>query len=174
LRLPIMIVAAIAGLGLFAGDAEAGRWLPTVDNPDCHITTYALRDVPEEGSSMTDSHGTPMIVVNANTLHDDPAYGDFLMAHECCHHSLGHVTKFKQGLGQLGPQPFFYIAPQLKQMELDADCCAVKLLKERHETASVEAAENAMALFGKNPTGAYYPTGEERAENIAKCAAEDQ
>jgi hypothetical protein len=26
-------------------------------------------------------------------------------------------------------------------------------------------------LFGKNATGAYYPTGEERAENISKCAA---
>ena len=82
---------------------------------------------------MIDSHGIPAIVVNARTLRDDPAYGDFLMAHECCHHSLGHVGKFKQGLGQLGPQPFFYLAPQLKQMELDADCCAVKLLKERHE-----------------------------------------
>ena len=34
---------------------------------------------------------------------------------------------------------FFYIAPQLKQMELDADCCAVKLLKSLHETDSIEA-----------------------------------
>ena len=115
-----------------------------------------------------------MIVVNASTLHDDPAYGDFLMAHECCHHSLSHVTKFKQGLGQLGPQPFFYIAPQLKQMELDADCCAVKMLRERHETDSIEEARRVMALFGRKPTGAYYPTGEERAGNIAKCAAEDE
>jgi hypothetical protein len=56
LRLPIMIGATIAGLGLFAGDADAGRWLPTVDNPYCSITTYALRDLPEQGSSMTDSH----------------------------------------------------------------------------------------------------------------------
>jgi hypothetical protein len=28
-----------------------------------------------------------------------------------------------------------------------------------------------MLQFGGKPTGAYYPTGVERAENIAKCAA---
>lgn len=174
MRLPIVILAAVAGLGLISSSADAGRWLPTVENPYCSITTYSLRDLPEQGSSMIDSHGIPAIVVNARTLHDDPAYGDFLMAHECCHHSLGHVGKFKQGLGQLGPQPFFYLAPQLKQMELDADCCAVRLLKERHEAGSIEAARRAMALFGKNPTGAYYPTGEERAENISHCASGDE
>ena len=73
----------------------------------------------------------------------------------------------------MGPQPFFYIAPALKQMELDADCCAVKLLKSLHETDSIEAAEQTMSGFGPAPTGAYYPTGTERADNIAKCAAED-
>jgi hypothetical protein len=169
-----MLVAVIAGLGLFSGRADAGRWLPTVENPYCGIATYALRDIPEQGSSMTDSWGRPVIVVNTRTLRDDPAYGEFLMAHECCHHSLGHVGKFKQQLGQLGPQPFFYIAPQLKQMELDADCCAVRLLKKRHESRSIEAARRVMALFGMKPTGAYYPTGEERAENISTCASGDE
>jgi hypothetical protein len=28
-----------------------------------------------------------------------------------------------------------------------------------------------MLQFGNKPTGAYYPTGVERAENISKCAA---
>jgi hypothetical protein len=30
-----------------------------------------------------------------------------------------------------------------------------------------------MVSYGAAPTGAYYPTGDERADNIAKCAAED-
>jgi hypothetical protein len=30
-----------------------------------------------------------------------------------------------------------------------------------------------MLTFGNKPTGAYYPTGVERADNIAKCAAEN-
>jgi hypothetical protein len=30
-----------------------------------------------------------------------------------------------------------------------------------------------MMGFGAEPTGAYYPTGIERADNIDKCAAQD-
>ena len=173
LRLPIVaIVAAIAGLGLFCGKADAGRWLPEVDNPYCPIKTYVLRDVAELASSMTDTQGRPVIVVNSLTLHQEPAYGKFLMAHECCHHTLGHIGKFKRGLGQVGPQAFFYVQPELRRMELEADCCAVKLLRERHETDGIDAGRSAMALFGKEPTGAYYPTGIERAKNIADCIAE--
>jgi len=47
------------------------------------------------------------------------------------------------------------------------------MLKFKHETDSIEAAEEAMVSFGAEPTGAYYPTGNERADNIAKCAAQD-
>jgi hypothetical protein len=132
-----------------------------------------LRDVPEQAMSMLDSNGKPVIVVNGATLAAQPAYGRFLMAHECCHHSLGHVGRYREGLGHVGPQPFFYIAPALKQMELDADCCAVRMLKLMHEDDSIESAEKAMLGFGDAPTGAYYPTGNERAETMVKCAAED-
>ncbi len=55
-------------------------------------------------------------------------------------------------------------------MELEADCCAVRMLRERHEADGIEAARSTMVRFGSDPTGAYYPTGDERAANIAKCA----
>jgi hypothetical protein len=122
---------------------------------------------------MLDSKGRPVIVVSALTLIEKPPYGRFLMAHECCHHTLGHVRRYHEGLGHLGPQPFFYIAPALKQMELDADCCAVRMLQFKHEEDSIAAARETMVGFGTEPTGAYYPTGIERADNIAKCAAQD-
>lgn len=118
-----------------------------------------------------DSRGRPLIVVNASTLSRNPAYGHFLMAHECCHHTLGHVRRFYEGMGQLGPQPFYYIRPALKQMELDADTCAVKMLKATNEPEAIEAARESMLTFGTAPTGAYYPTGIERADNIEKAAA---
>ena len=101
---------------------------------------------------MMDSRGRPVIVVNASTLARNPAYGHFLMAHECCHHTLGHVRRFYEGIGQLGPQPFYYIRPALKQMELDADTCAVKMLKATHEPEAIEAAREAMLIFGTTPT----------------------
>ena len=123
--------------------------------------------------SLHDASGKPAIVVSGFTLADKPDYGRFLLAHECCHHSLGHMDRFKDQLGHVGPQRFFFIAPELKQMELDADCCAVKMLRSKHDTSSVEAAEEAMTRFGNDQTGAHYPTGNERAENMAKCAAEN-
>jgi hypothetical protein len=173
MRLPVLL-AAIVGLGLFCDSSEAARmWMPKADNPYCDVTTYTLRDVPELAMSMLDSNGKPVIIVSAMTLNDQPAYSRFLMAHECCPHTLGHVGRFNQEFGHVGPQPFFYIAPALKQMELDADCCAVKLLRSRHELGSIEAGRQAMIAFGTEPTGAYYPTGTERADNIAKCEGED-
>ena len=174
LRFPVAAFAAVTALGMFYGDAQAGRFLPTVENPYCSITTYSLRDIAEQAASMTDTNGQPVIVVNLQTLREHPSYGRFLMAHECCHHTLGHVGKFRQGLGGVGPRPFFYIAPALKQMELEADCCAVKLLRDRHEGGSIEVARTTMEAFGSSPTGAYYPTGDERAANILVCGTKDE
>jgi hypothetical protein len=172
LRLALVAIAVAAtGFGLFLGTARAGRFLPEVENPYCPVKTYTLRGVAEQASSMTDRLGRPVILVNYRTLRDHPDYGKFLMAHECCHHTLGHVASVKKGLGHVGPQPFFYIAPQLKRLELEADCCAVKLLRERHDLDGIEAGRAAMSLFGSEPTGAHYPTGIERSENILGCAA---
>ena len=48
-----------------------------------------------------------------------------------------------------------------------------QLLKATHEPEAIEAARETMLTFGIKPTGAYYPTGIERADNIAKTAAQD-
>ncbi len=61
----------------------------------------------------------------------------------------------------------------LRQMELDADCCAVKMLRQEQRPDSIVSARDAMLKFGSAPTGAYYPTGVERAENMRRCAAEE-
>ena len=178
-RLPVVLVAALpVALVVFlvsqpSSPARAGRFLPEVDNPYCDIRTYKLRGVEEQASSMTDRLGRPVIVVNAMTLRDQPSYSRFLLAHECCHHTLGHVANAKKGLGHVGPQAFYYIAPELKRMELEADCCAARLLRERHEDDGIDAGSVAMAEFGDKPTGAHYPTGLERVDNIRRCAGLD-
>lgn len=178
IRLPIFTFAVVAALGLLCGRLFAAsdpihKPRPTVDNPYCAISTYLLPDFPEQATSMIDADGQPVVMVSASSLAHSPTYAHFLMAHECCHHTLGHVRHYYDGLGHLGPQPFYYIRPALKHMELDADCCAVKMLKLTHEPDAIEAARQTMLGFGTSPTGAYYPTGIERADNIAKCAAED-
>lgn len=174
MRLPVFVTAAILGLGLLCGSGSARHlWLPTIDNPFCAITTYLLPGIPEQALSTMDKKGQSIIVVSALVMAESSAYGRFLMAHECSHHTLGHVAAYHRELGHLGPQPFFYLAPQLKHMELDADCNAVRMLKIKKEPETIEAARQMMLTFGNKPTGAYYPTGVERADNIAKCAAAD-
>lgn len=178
IRLSIATGALVAALSLASGALNAGNVpslrgrLPSVDNPYCAIPTYLLPDFAEQATSLLDGNGRPVVIVNATTLDQSPSYGHFLMAHECCHHTLGHVRRYFEKIGQLGPQPFYYIRPALKQMELDADTCAVKLLKTTKEPDAIEAARQTMLRFGDQPTGAYYPTGIERADNIAKSAAE--
>ena len=39
--------------------------------------------------------------------------------------------------------------------------------------SGIESAEETMMSFGTDQTGAHYPTGIERVENMAKCAAEN-
>lgn len=144
----------------------------TVDNPYCDISTYVLPDFAEQASSTFDADGHPAIAIDTSTLKEDVRYAHFLMAHECCHHVLGHVRLTSQQLGQLGPQPFYYIQPLLRGMELDADACATRMLSNTHEPEAIETARLKMLEFGAKPTGAYYPTGVERADNIAHAASE--
>ena len=160
---------ALIGPQRHGGGFEFRRRLSSIDNPYCEITTYVLPEFPEQASSTIDAKDNPVIVIDVSMLRKNLAYAHFLMAHECCHHILGHVRLTSEQLGQLGPQPFYYVRPLLRTMELDADACAVKMLKETKEPEAIESAREEMLQFGNAPTGAYYPTGVERAENIARA-----
>jgi hypothetical protein len=164
---------ALIGPQRHGGGFEFRRRLSTIDNPYCDITTDVLPEFPEQASSTIDVNDNPVIVIDASILRQNLPYAHFLMAHECCHHILGHVRLTSERLGQLGPQPFYYLRPLLRTMELDADSCAVKMLKETKEPGAIESAREEMLQFGNSPTGAYYPTGVERADNIARARDAD-
>ena len=164
----------LEGLSPLIGSRSEFRYrLFSIDNPYCAILTYVIPDLSEEASSTQDAEDRSVIVIDAPTLKSDPAYGHFLMAHECCHHTLGHTRVTSQQFGQLGPQPFYYLQPLLKNMELEADGCAVRMLKRTGKFDAIENARKRMAEFGTAQTGPYYPTGNERADNIDHVAAED-
>jgi hypothetical protein len=155
------------------GGFEFRRKLSSVDNPYCDITTYVLPDLPEQATSTETADDRQVIVIDASMLKSDPAYAHFLMAHECCHHTLGHTRLTQRRLGGVGVQPFYYLRPLLKNMELDADACAVHMLILTHEPDAIARARTRMREFGDQQTGAYYPTGIERADNIARTATEE-
>jgi hypothetical protein len=153
---------------------EFRRKPAVIYNPYCDILTYVLPDFSQLASSTEDAAENPVIVIDAGTLRHDRAYARFLMAHECCHHTLGHARLTSRRSAQLGPQPFYYLRPKLKDMELEADACAVRILKRMEEAEAIEVARDRMLEFGDQQTGAYYPTGVERAANIVNTAAEER
>jgi hypothetical protein len=155
------------------GGFEFRRRLSSVDNPYCAITTNVVGEFPEQATSTVDGNGRAVIALDASILKSDRPYAHFLMAHECCHHTLGHVRLTSAQLGHLGPQPFYYIRPLLKNMELDADTCAARMLKLTKEPDAIDAARRRMLAFGNAPTGAYYPTGVERSDGIRRAASGD-
>ena len=159
-------------LAQWGGGFEFRRRIATVDNPYCDITTDVVSDYPQQATSAMDPKGHPSIFVDRQIVQTDLPYAHFLMAHECCHHTLGHVRLTSARLGQVGPQPFYYIRPLLKGMELDADKCAVRMLKFTKEPDAIEIARQRMLSFGSKPTGAHYPTGIERADAMARSASE--
>lgn len=170
----------VPGADQDAGPARKGgvgfefrRKVATVKNPYCDIRTYVLPDFPAQASSTKSADDRSVIVIDASILNSDRAYAHFLLAHECCHHTLGHTRLTTQRYGGVGVQPFYYLRPLLKNMELDADGCAVHMLKLTKEPDAIERARVRMLEFGDAQTGAYYPTGNERAGNIARKAAEE-
>ena len=170
-----LAIALLCGVALIGDRAEADRVaviqirLPKVANPFCDVATHLFANLPEQATSVIDKSGVPLIILSSVIVADDPAYAKFLMAHECCHHTLGHL-RHNEGLGLTGLQPFYYIRPKLRQMELDADSCAVERLKLSGDAEAINIARQHMFDFGDKPTGAYYPTGIERAENIQRIA----
>jgi hypothetical protein len=155
------------------GGFEFRRKLSSVDNPYCDIATYVLPDFPRQASSTRTANDRSVIVIDASILKSDPAYGHFLMAHECCHHTLGHTRLTTRRFGGVGVQPFYYLRPLLRNMELDAEACAVRMLKLTKEPGAIERGRLRMFEFGDERTGPYYPTGIERADNIARTATEN-
>lgn len=174
-----LLVSALA-LVAFAGfqsaalaQADTGEppmiRMPQFDNPYCAVPTFVRPDVPEQARAMRDENGKPVIHLNSNIARDT-AYTNYLMAHECCHHSAGHIDKMREKMSRRGETSFKAIAAMVREYELEADCCAAKLLKKRGEIESLDAAKRAMTKFGGMPTGAYYPSGMERAFTINDCA----
>lgn len=147
------------------------RKLSSVDNPYCDIQTYVLADLPQLAFSTQTKDDRSVIVIDASTLKSDRSYAHFLMAHECCHHTLGHTRLMQAKAKPTGVQPFFYLKPLLRNMELDADRCAVRFLKLKGAHGAIQSARAHMNEFGSRETGAYYPTGHERASNIARAEA---
>ena len=116
-----------------------------------------------------------MIVVDASALTTDGAYGHFLMAHECCHHTLGHTRLTSQSFSHLPiHSPSITSGRCSRTWSSMPMARAVRMLKRTKESDAIESARKRMLRVRYDQqTGAYYPTGIERADNIAHAAAKE-
>jgi hypothetical protein len=166
----IFLVMALQPLsaGALHSDTETPLRGLRLHNPFCAVPTYINRKIGTQGLSLYEADGMGVIYIGREEALGDRAYRDFLMAHECCHHTRGHLKRLKELTHENALLALSFVS---RGVELDADCCAaVALAKSGHMDAVHEAAER-MRAFGAMPTGAQgYPSGDTRAMLIEDCA----
>jgi hypothetical protein len=172
----------MAAAGDFVDPAELRS---PVSNPYCTVPTFAMLALPGQARALLEDGEKPLILIDSEQAKSG-AYRRFLLAHECCHHTRGHLARLAERQkkhelawqssgspeGQAGQTSLNHRIFTMSQrgMELDADCCAAHLLASEGDKVSLTAAIAAMDAYGPQPTGLAYPTGAQRAEAIRSCA----
>jgi hypothetical protein len=140
-----------------------------IHNPFCKIPTYVSRAIGSQGLALISANGQGVIYIGREEATGDRAYRDFLMAHECCHHTRGHLRRLKELNRENALLAMSFVN---RSVELDADCCAGVALSRMGRQGAVGEAARRMRSFGAMPTGAAgYPSGDVRAMLIEDCAA---
>jgi small basic protein len=178
--LAIVFGAARAPAGeIFDPGELAAKFRSPVTNPYCDIPTFAVLKLVGQARAILETDGKPLILIDVGVM-ETPPYARFLLAHECCHHMRGHLLRLRRQqlkrkprkAGPLDPQTAMtFMADHIshRKIEMDADCCAARLLARRGDRAGLDAAAAAMAAFGVRGTGGAYPAGWQRAVVIRSC-----
>lgn len=142
---------------------------PKLRNPFCSIETVIKAGLDTQGKALIEPDGRALIQIGPDEAAGDTAYRDFLMAHECCHHTRGHLRRLNK---KRQVRAFLDRSFVNRSVELDADCCAAIALARTGRKAAVLAATRRMRSYGARPTGSGgYPAGNLRAMLIEQCAA---
>lgn len=138
-------------------------------NPFCPVETVVQPELHTQGRALIEPNGRAVIQIGADEAAGDPAYRDFLLAHECCHHTRGHLSRLKKKRKE---RTFLDRSFVNRSVELDADCCAAIALARTGRLAAIREAARRMRSYGARPTGSGgYPAGTLRAMLIEQCAA---
>jgi hypothetical protein len=138
-------------------------------NPFCAVPTYINHTIGTQGLALYEADGRGVIYIGREEAFGNRAYRDFLMAHECCHHTRGHLKRLKEMTHENALLALSFVS---RGAELDADCCGAVALARSGRMDAVHEAARRMRTFGAMPTGAGgYPSGDTRAMLIEDCAA---
>ncbi|HKJ60438.1 MAG TPA: hypothetical protein VKA94_00380 [Hyphomicrobiales bacterium] len=142
---------------------------PKLQNPFCSIETYIQQDLKTQGRALIEPDGKASIQIGPEEAAGDPAYRDFLMAHECCHHLRGHLERLQRKGREKALLDLSFVN---RSLELDADCCAAVALERSGRHRAIREPARRMRKYGVKPTGTGgYPAGDLRARLIEQCAA---
>ena len=167
IALSIMAIQAIQ-FSILRCSAGSSAIEPKLHNPFCSVETVILADLRTQGKALIEPNGRAIIQIGPEAAAGDPAYRDFLLAHECCHHTRGHLRRLKKKRQE---RAFLDRSFVNRSVELDADCCAAIALAKAGRKAAIREAARRMQSYGARPTGSGgYPAGNLRARLIKQCA----
>lgn len=154
-------------------------------NAYCSVPTFSVLNLQGQARALLETEDEPLILIDLE-MTKRPAYARFLLAHECCHHTRGHLAWLRKqqnkstlawqadhAAKQQDPQDMLTAqasSTSHRKIELDADCCAARLLALRGDKVGLKAAIEAMMKFGSQSTGPDYPAGVQRAAIIGRCS----
>lgn len=110
-----------------------------------------------QGGLSTVYMGRPVIVLDPGVAFGDPDFRRFTLLHECGHHANGDTLP--QGMASR-----WFMS---RQQELSADCYAAHRVPEHISEETARLFEATQGGFSPAPG---YPTGNERAANVRRCA----
>lgn len=155
--LPLRAVVTAAALVTLVSEAS-GQVFAGYDE-FCGLPVVVGSD-PQTATARRDPAGRPFIHIDPGAMGNWTMSRRFTLAHECAHHLLGHTTQ----LGHLHR----YSGGTARQ-ELEADCWAARQLAALG--LDVDLTRTALQFASQGHfRGSNYPTGSERAANIARCA----
>lgn len=165
----LALAGAVAILTMFS---QARAFDPLHDdvaltNPYCAVPTFISDRFNGQARAFLTKNKRPMIVVDQQIIHRTNLV-HFLMAHECCHHTLGHLERRAKPIAAINGRA---ITTAAAEMELEADCCAARILSRQGDEKAIAAGRIFMERFGGMATGFGYPTGFARAHKISSCSS---
>lgn len=118
-----------------------------------------LNNVGYASFRISDHYLLPIIVFNPIVLRSfDPRTQLFWFAHECAHHSLGHVRLGARGMRKASA-------------EMDADCQAARVMRWVYGFGPYDVKVIALSISSLPGSKDGHLPGPQRAQHIMQCAA---
>lgn len=137
----------------------AQAYLDCRDSQGIQISYVVSFNSNQAAASNVNNYGQPIIIINPNIYNQlSPAIAGFVNAHECAHHYYGHVYNMTHRIPR---NPF--------TDEFDADCFAVKFLRDTNQLNQNDF-EQIKGFLNTLHADESHPSGYDRIQYAIQCA----